>query len=219
MDPATIAFYSNNAKVVARRYESVRSPLSRQFGKVFSPGGRILDIGCGSGRDMAELSRQGYAAYGVDASEELVQLAQEIHPELSGRVIQATLPDFDPPFEGGFDGVLCSAVLMHIATKSLLNSTLTMKRCLNANGCLLISVPKLRPDISEGNRDANGRLFSNHPQKCLTLILSDLGFDLTARWENSDSMERSGVEWLTLAFQLNSASLSTGIHGSNSLQV
>ena len=202
MDPRTVSYYSANAKDVADRYESVQSPLAGYFSKVFRPGGKILDIGCGSGRDMAELTRQGYSTYGIDATPEFVQLAQEIHPELTDRVSQAVLPDFEVPFGGNFDGVLCSAVLMHIDTADLLTAALSIKRCLKANGRLLISIPSQRPDLTEAERDGNGRLFKSHTTADLSLIFEGLGFTLIDQWKNQDAMDRHRVEWVTVVFRL-----------------
>jgi len=202
MDPRTVSYYSANAKDVADRYESVQSPLAGYFSKVFRPGGKILDIGCGSGRDMAELTRQGFSAYGIDATPEFVQLAQEIHPELTDRVSQAVLPDFEVPFGGNFDGVLCSAVLMHIDTADLLTAALSIKRCLKANGRLLISIPSQRPDLTEAERDGNGRLFKSHTTADLSLIFEGLGFTLIDQWKNQDAMDRHRVEWVTVVFRL-----------------
>jgi 2-polyprenyl-3-methyl-5-hydroxy-6-metoxy-1,4-benzoquinol methylase len=202
MDARTVSFYSANAKDVADRYESVQSPLAGYFSTVFSPGGKILDIGCGSGRDMAELTRQGYSAYGIDATPEFVQLAQALHPELTGRVSQAVLPDFEVPFGGNFDGVLCSAVLMHIDTADLLTAALSIKRCLKVNGRLLLSVPSHRSDVSETERDSTGRLFKSHTAADLSLIFEGLGFTLIDQWKNQDAMDRHGVEWVTVVFRL-----------------
>jgi SAM-dependent methyltransferase len=202
MDARTVHYYSANAKDVADRYESVQSPLAGYFSKVFAPSGKILDIGCGSGRDMAELTRQGYSAYGIDATPELVQLAQELHPELTDRVSQAFLPDFEVPFGGNFDGVLCSAVLMHIDESELPSAALSIKRCLKVDGCLLISIPSQRPDLTEAERDGNGRLFKSHTASDLSLILESLGFALINQWRNKDAMDRSEVEWVTVVFRL-----------------
>ncbi len=148
------------------------------------------------------LGRQGYSAYGIDATPEFVQLAQELHPELAGRVTQAVLPDFEVPFEGNFDGVLCSAVLMHIDTADLLTAALSIKRCLKANGRLLISIPSQRPDLKEAERDGNGRLFKSHTAADLSLIFEGLGFTLIDQWKNQDAMDRHGVEWVTQRFEL-----------------
>jgi SAM-dependent methyltransferase len=205
MDIKTLNYYSLNANEVAQRYEVAPSPLAHRFAESFSSGGRILDIGCGSGRDLAQLHKQGFQPYGVDGTEEFVQLAQMLHPELKGRVVQGLLPDLPTPFGGEFDGVLCCAVLMHIDSAELFNAALSIKRCLKVNGRLLISVPSQRSDTGDGERDANGRLFKTYPSAYLRLIFERLGFSLIDEWGNSDAMTRQGIEWVSLLFQLKSA--------------
>ena len=204
MDSSTLDYYSANAHDVAQRYEAAQSSLGSRFATAFAPGGRVLDIGCGSGRDLAELGRQGFQPFGLDGTPEFVQLAQEFHPELKGRVIQGLLPDFPVPFGGEFDGVLCCAVLMHIDSTELFNAALSIKRCLKVNGRLLISVPSQRSDTGGGERDANGRLFKTYPPGYLRLIFERLGFSLIDQWGNSDAMSRQGIEWVSLLFQLKS---------------
>ncbi len=198
MDTATLSYYSHHAHAVAQRYEEVTSPLASRFASTFLPGGRILDIGCGSGRDMAELHRQGYQPFGVDATPELVALAQQAHPELTRRIHPGALPDLGLPFNGEFDGVLCSAVLMHIDTTDLLTAALSIKNCLKVNGRLLISIPTHRADADEQERDAHGRLFKAYSSGYLRLIFERLGFTLMDQWENEDAMNRQGVNWVTV---------------------
>jgi SAM-dependent methyltransferase len=204
MDVRTLDYYMAHAREVAQRYEAAPSSLAARFHSAFAPGGRILDIGCGSGRDLAELGRQGFLPYGIDGTPEFVELAQEYHPELRGRIAQGLLPDFSVPFGGEFDGVLCCAVLMHIDSTELFNAALAIKRCLKVNGRLLISVPSQRSDTGDGERDANGRLFKTYHPGYLQLIFERLGFNLIDQWGNSDAMNRQGVEWVSLLFQLKS---------------
>ena len=166
MDKPTLDYYALHAREVAQRYEVSPRPLAHRFAESFTSGGRILDIGCGSGRDLAQLHKQGFQPYGVDGTEEFVQLAQMLHPELKDRVVQGLLPDLSTPFGGEFDGVLCCAVLMHIDSTELFNAALSIKRCLKVNGRLLISVPSQRSDTGDGERDANGRLFKTYPSAC-----------------------------------------------------
>ena len=204
MDVQTLDYYTAHASEVAQRYESAPSSLAAWFSSAFAPGGRVLDIGCGSGRDLAELGRQGFQPYGIDGTAEFVQLAQEYHPELRGRIEQGFLPDFSVPFGGEFEGVLCCAVLMHIDSTELFNAALAIKRCLKVNGRLLISVPSQRSDTGDGERDTNGRLFKTYHQGYLRLIFERLGFSLVDQWDNRDAMNRQGVEWVSLLFQLKS---------------
>ena len=43
----------------------------------FEPGGRLLDLGCGTGEDASRLARQGFRVHGIDISPRMVALAEE----------------------------------------------------------------------------------------------------------------------------------------------
>ena len=202
VDASTLNYYSAHATDVAQRYESVTSELVQHFATAFPANGRVLDIGFGSGRDMAALMQQGFDAYGVDATPAFVALAQQHHAELTGRVALGVLPHLAPPFGGQFDGVLCSAVLMHLDAAELLDTALAIKRCLAVNGRLLLSVSSRRSDTDSHDRDANGRLFKTYPAGYLQLMFERLGFTLINEWSNADAMARDGIEWTSLLFQL-----------------
>jgi 2-polyprenyl-3-methyl-5-hydroxy-6-metoxy-1,4-benzoquinol methylase len=202
MDQSTINFYRNNAKQVAERYESVVSDLSKHFTDAFNTGLKVLDIGCGSGRDLAVLHMLGYNTYGVDPTPQFVELAQEIHPELKDRITQGALPDLTVPFDGEFDGVLCSAVLMHIEVEQLPAAAQAINACLKVGGRLLFSVPSKRLDVITENRDQNGRLFIPNQADRLKTIFEQLGFKTISTWNNSDSMGRDAVAWESVLMEL-----------------
>ena len=205
MDQSTLKYYAQNAAQVAERYESVVSDLSAHFADSFSKGGKVLDVGCGSGRDLAVLHKLGFDCYGVDPVLEFVEIAQKIHPELENRIALGKLPDLQVPFNGNFDGVLCSAVLMHIDIEQLPATTASIKRCLKQGGRLLYSVPSKRLDVVVSNRDANGRLFIPDQAVRLNSLFSNLGFMEIASWTNSDSMGRDSVEWVSVLLELQTA--------------
>lgn len=202
MDQVTVNYYSQNAKQVAARYESVVSGLSRYFIDAYKPNSKILDIGCGSGRDLAVLHKLGHDCYGVDPVKEFVEIAQCVHPELLGRIFQGSLPDMIPPFGGGFDGVLCSAVLMHIEIDQLQIAASSIKNCLSLGGRLLYSVPSKRLDVVAKDRDENGRLFVPDQSGRLQSIFESLGFKCLSKWGNSDSMGRDAVEWESVLLEI-----------------
>jgi ubiquinone/menaquinone biosynthesis C-methylase UbiE len=78
-------------------------------------GMKLLDAGCGNGRNAYYLMQAGVKVYGVDASEAAVQrmkqLAKELAPTLPER--NFIVADLDKlPFDDSvFDVVICSAVL------------------------------------------------------------------------------------------------------------
>src|SRR3989344_1230432 len=45
------------------------------------PKARLLDIGCGYGKDLAHFNKQGCETYGIDISSEMLKLAREIVPQ------------------------------------------------------------------------------------------------------------------------------------------
>jgi SAM-dependent methyltransferase len=199
MDKETIAYYRQSADLVADRYESIVNGMAPCFEQAFAAGSRVLDVGCGSGRDMAHLLRMGRDAYGLDATPELVERAQQLHPELRGRIVLDALPDARVPFGGNFDGVLCSAVLMHLPSESLPAAVKFLNSCLRPGGSLLYSVPSKRLDVaSSSHRDVAGRLFIPNAQGHLGDLLQTQGFRLIDQWRNADSLGRDEVEWTSV---------------------
>jgi SAM-dependent methyltransferase len=201
MDQSTLAFYANNAATVAARYESVVSSLSNHFATAFHPHSKLLDIGFGSGRDLSVLVKQGHDCYGIDPTVELIDIAGGLHPELKGKLAQGALPELEPPFGGHFDGVLCSAVLMHLPVEELGRAAVAIARCLRFGGRLLYSVPSKRLDVVEGDRDANGRLFIPDRDDRIQGLFLAQGFNHISSWTNADSMGRGDVEWKSVLME------------------
>ena len=195
MDSQTVNYYRENAAQIAKRYDEIVSSLSQHFENTFSPHSKLLDIGCGSGRDLSILHTLGHDCYGIDPTPEFVTLAQQAHPELLGRIAYGCLPALSPPFLGEFDGVLCSAVLMHITVEDLQSSANAIKNCLKIGGRLLYSVPTKRLDVVAEDRDANGRLFIPNQSQRLLAIFESIGFVELKTWANADSFGRDAVEW------------------------
>jgi SAM-dependent methyltransferase len=211
MDPRTVQFYNANAEKMGTLYTEVPSAAARYFSVAFTTGGRVLDVGTGSGRDLQALLDAGYDASGVDASETMLTAAARRYPKLSSRLTCDTLPNLSSITDGEYDGVLCWSVLMHLPDEFLFDTVFNLRRILKRGGRLLISTPRERPDIdSTSRRDASGRLFNGVTPENFQFLLEKVGFKLLNRWNSEDSLGRPGYHWTTQLFVLED-------HGSRSL--
>ena len=122
MDELTRQYYATHAAELAARYNSAASGVTKYFPLALAQGMRVLDIGAGSGRDMVALREMGCDVYGVEPCEELRGHTLEHHAFLKERLGSAELPNLGQPFSGHFDGVLCSAVLMHIPREQIFDA-------------------------------------------------------------------------------------------------
>src|SRR4051812_4841897 len=75
----TIAAYDQTAHEYAARFsESLLKPYLDHFVELLNGGGRVLDAGCGHGRDCAALERLGVSVVGADLSQGLLRQAHLI---------------------------------------------------------------------------------------------------------------------------------------------
>jgi SAM-dependent methyltransferase len=98
------------------------------------PQARILDAGCGSGRNMIELARHGTVT-GVELSDTSVALARERH---AGEVVAGSV--LEMPFaEDSFDLATSLDVIEHLEDD--LAVLRELRRVVAPGGCLLVTVP------------------------------------------------------------------------------
>ncbi|HFB52168.1 MAG TPA: class I SAM-dependent methyltransferase, partial [Anaerolineae bacterium] len=97
----TIAAYDRIAAEYAERWHD--APLDAEidwFAGYLKPGGLILDVGCGSGRDMAAFAARGFRTVGVDRSAGMLKIAAQ---KGAGSLVQADarrLPFVAHTFQG-----------------------------------------------------------------------------------------------------------------------
>lgn len=73
----------------------------------------ILDAGCGSGRNIHYLIKNGYSVTGIDANSEMIEFLRAQYAQSNSHFIHTTLENFD--ILNRFDFIICNAVL-HFAT-------------------------------------------------------------------------------------------------------
>src|SRR5215212_8518924 len=83
-----------------------------------APGMRILDAGCGSGRNLVYLLREGYEVFGVDADPRAVEatrhIAASLAPGLPAENFRVESIE-GMSFPDGFADVVLSSAILHFA--------------------------------------------------------------------------------------------------------
>lgn len=114
----TVATYQNAAAAKSfvekerQHDESRNSAYYELLHGIDLEGKRILDIGCGHGRDVLNFRNDGADAYGCDISQTLIDMADEdVKPFLKKFDFRSTE---SLPFGGYYDLVWCCAMLVHL---------------------------------------------------------------------------------------------------------
>jgi ubiquinone/menaquinone biosynthesis C-methylase UbiE len=103
-----------------------------------SPGEKILDLGCGSGRLLEILKDKNIDYFGIDGSENLIKIAKRNYPDFKFQIADV----FDLPFPNNFfDKIFSIRVLMQIPSKEFrLQFLKEAKRVLKPGGLLVLTV-------------------------------------------------------------------------------
>lgn len=198
MENRTIEFYDKNAEDFCIKHDSVRlDPFHKAVRENISVGSRIIEIGCGSGRDAARSLADGYDIYALDGSKGLLAQIPRFHPELKDRLLFGILPCKLDFAEGYFDGFYSVACLMHLYEKELPEALKELNRITKRGGKGLVSIPTTRNDVNDDGIDEKGRVMSVMPVELWIRYFEEAGFSVRHGEEESDKLNRPGVFWLT----------------------
>ncbi len=140
IDPGdkTTTTYDSHAHAYARLNDSVDviHPLLDRF-QAMVPAGRLLDVGCGHGRDAVYFTGRGYTVSGVDRSRGLLALAQRNAPGAAFAL--ADMRQMPYP-ASAFAGLWVCASLLHIPRMQVPDALAEFRRVLAPGGGLYVGV-------------------------------------------------------------------------------
>lgn len=189
-------YYSENSEKIYAQYQSLRPiEIYRQVLPAFDiASGMVLDVGSGSGRDSQWLAELGHKVISVEPARGLRNTAIErgIHPNVT--YFDTTFPSLEglERFVGGFDLILCAAVIMHLDTEermlALRNLIQLMKPGVNSRAIITYKMAPPEPEraMFSLSGDEVQAMFNTLPVNGIVTFLNEdlLGRDDT-RWYTS----------------------------------
>ena len=198
-DP-TVSYYDRNAGEFCRGTEDLDMlELYEEFLPHVPEGGRILDAGCGSGRDALFFKRQGYAVTAFDASPEIASNASQT---LGDPVEVMDFLHVEAVSE--FDGIWACASLLHVPTRDMDDVLHRLTRALKPGAVLYAS---FKYGSAEGCRD--GRFFNDCDEAKLKDLLGRHPIlSVEKLWRTNDSRPGRWDEvWLNAVARKDSSTL------------
>jgi cyclopropane fatty-acyl-phospholipid synthase-like methyltransferase len=128
-------YYNKNAdKFINDTFDVDMSMICDKFLGYITTGKKILDVGCGSGRDSLYFKGCGYDVVAIDASIELCLRASAV---INQEVILLDMNDIS--FVDEFDGVFACASILHVGSDDLFNVFERLYDALKVGGVLYCS--------------------------------------------------------------------------------
>ena len=188
---STIYFYDTHAKEYSELSKKVdMTSVYSEFEKFLLPKGKILDAGCGSGRDSAYFSKRGYIVTAIDVSSEICKIAEKI-PEIT--VINKDIADIQ--YNKEFDGVWACASLLHVPKTNISSAVFRLIDSLKNGGVLYAS-------WKYGNReryDKDGRFYSDYNKKTIIELFSNYDdIEILKCWITIDALNRKDHKWINI---------------------
>lgn len=190
----TLEYYNTNAEEYIHGTVDVDFQETQEgFLKYIPPRGRILDFGCGSGRDAKYFHARGFEVDAVDGAEELCKRAAEY---TGINVKQMLFSDLDTVEE--YDGIWACASILHVSSSELWEVLLKMIKALKNGGIIYAS---FKYGEYEGLR--NGRYFNDFTGISFINYIEDMAsVKILELWTTGDVRPDRGDEnWLNLILQ------------------
>lgn len=160
------------------------------------PGRKVIDIGCGAGRDAAVFVACGYDYTGIDLSQGMLKAATERVPQGVFRQMDFYKLDFA---DGVFDGFWAAASFLHVPKKDIDVVLQEARRVIKSVGIGFIAL-KEKTQLDEGmiHEDRYGgisRYFAFYTPAEFQKILQRNGFEVLKTGTHREGDERQ-TNWL-----------------------
>lgn len=195
MSDKTLDYYNQNADSFVAGTVSVNFTETQNKFISRLQGGKVLDFGCGSGRDTKYFLDKGLQVTAIDGSKELCRMASEY---TGIEVRQMLFQELDD--QNLYDGIWACSSILHLSKPDLKQVFLKMIRALKTDGVIYTS---FKYGEFEGER--NGRYFTDFTIESFSEFLNEVSaIKLEEYWITGDVRPGRGEEkWLNLFLRKN----------------
>ena len=187
-------YYKENAKSFI--LDTMNADMSEQyqnFLKFMPKKGKILDLGCGSGRDSLYFQNLGYDCIAVDPIDEFLEHAKSIGVK---KVLKGTAEELD--FNNEFDGIWACASLLHVPSSELNDVFMRCYKALRKNGIMYCS---FKYGSFEGLR--RERFFLDLNEESFKEYIKNTGFEIKEFLITKDVRPDREESWLNVILNKN----------------
>ena len=193
----TLDYYQRNAKeffsqTINVDMQNVYHPFLEYLPKThLSNQQKILDVGCGSGRDSVFFANQGFEVVAIDGSKSLIELAQQTDTRIDWQCLRFH-EIAKQSWQNQFTGIWACASLLHVAFDDLPKILNDLLSCLRPTGILYAS-------FKYGNREREkeGRFFCDINEQRWRIVESQLISTKPLKvWQTLDNRaDRQEIWW------------------------
>lgn len=194
MNNTTIDYYNQNASAYVESTVNVEfSATQERFLSYLKPGTKILDFGCGSGRDTKYFLNKGYRVDAIDGSEEFCKRASEYTGIPVRNMLFSELNSNEE-----YDGIWACSSILHLPKSELSDVFEKIHMALKKGGVLYTS---FKYGEFEGER--RGRFFTDFTSENFRMFISRFPkLVVIEEWVSLDVRPGRGDEkWLNLILQ------------------
>ena len=188
----TLDYYNKNSEEYFNSTLNVdMTNTYKEFLKLVPEGGKILDLGCGSGRDSMNFMKLGYEVTAIDGAKELAKKASVL---LGKEVILSTFEELE--LKEKFHGIWACASLLHIKREDLKTVLNNLYNNLEDNGVFYMSFKYGEKEyVDDKNRYFN--CFTD--ESIISFINENTKFNILGLYITEDKLGRvNEVKWLNL---------------------
>jgi len=193
-----IRTYNKIAKIYSKfTFHKLSQYQLNKFISMLPKKAKVLDAGCGSGRDAGYFKEYGLDVTAIDAAEKMVEEAKKNVKGIKFKKMDMTKTDFK---DNTFDGIWSAASLVHNDKKNIPKILGELKRVLKDEGVLYISVKE-----GDGEEIKKEEKYNNEPRPFVYYTLPEIedmvkqaGFQILNSKFVDDMLKRKDTKWIDI---------------------